>query len=107
MLAAYRDLAGTSLVTHLGIIQETLAVANRRYGYVAARATLLAAERDIALHPIDEQIQREATAAFAAAPTKLSFTDMLSFVFMRQRSLDTALVLDRDFARAGFTCIPR
>lgn len=93
-------------MTHLGILQETAAVAHRRYGYEAARMLLLAAGTDLEVHPLDIEVHREATAAFTAAPTRISFTDLLSFAFMRRMSVQTALVLDRDFERAGFTCLP-
>jgi predicted nucleic acid-binding protein len=109
--AAYQHLLTTSgaLVTTELILAELHALAVSRVG--PTRALLLARRMTstsrIEAVPIDEGLRTRALDLLAERlDHSYSLTDAVSFVVMRDRSLDTAFTLDADFAAEGFQVVP-
>lgn len=89
------------------VIVETMALLQHRIGLQAAR------DLDDDLLPlvrvewVDESLYRLGTERLWREDRRqLSLVDAISFEFMRTHDIRTALAVDPDFAKAGFTVIP-
>ena len=89
------------------VIVETMALLQHRVGLQAARdldEDLLPLVR---VHWVDEPLYRlGAERLWREDRRNLSLVDTISFEFMRTHAIHTALAVDPDFAKAGFTVIP-
>jgi uncharacterized protein len=96
-----------SLVSHMYVVVETLAVARRRFG---AKVTADIIDRvlpaiDVAV--VDAGLHEEAIIAFReAVESSVSLVDRTSFAFMRREGISHAIALDSDFRTAGFETLP-
>lgn len=97
-------LAGTEeLLTHGYVVSETIALVQRRLGADAVRALVERLLPSVPAAMVDEHTHATGLAALAAAlPTTVSFVDLVSFEFMRERGIVRAFAFDEDFERAGF-----
>ena len=91
------------------VLDETFTLLGRRasYSFAAerARAILTSDALTILRSDIDEEL--EALELFEKlADQQVSFTDCVSFVFMRRRGIDRAFTFDRHFSDAGFEVWP-
>jgi predicted nucleic acid-binding protein len=100
-------LAERSGVTHNYAIVECEALVHRRHGGTVARRLL---EDVIPLFDVvwvTPALHAAAVAShLASLRRRTSLVDHVSFTLMRERRLDRALTLDRDFRQAGFAVIP-
>jgi predicted nucleic acid-binding protein len=95
------------LVTHGYVVAESIAVARRRLGIDGVIALLDDVLPAIGLLHVDPDTHATAQARYRASlPSGVSFVDQVSFVVLEREGIDTALVLDSDFARPGLTVIP-
>lgn len=106
--AAFRSLRdnGDQLLTSAYAVVETSALAQRRLPTTAQRSFFqdLLAVVDVAA--VDASLHAAGVAALLASPKSPSLVDQVSFALMRELGIATALALDADFARAGFTVVP-
>lgn len=97
------------LVTSSFVLDETITLTRMRLGHpVALRVgTILRDPASVDLIRLTATDEDDAWGLFGRrADQTYSFTDCTSFVLMRRLGLDTALSLDADFAREGFTTKP-
>jgi predicted nucleic acid-binding protein len=105
--SAFRDLAEHDLVTHGYVVAESLAVTRRRFGVEGAITLLDDLLPAIDLLPVDAELHATAQARYRASlPSGTSFVDQVSLVLIEREAIETALVLDGDFAAAGITVLP-
>jgi predicted nucleic acid-binding protein len=94
-------------VTHNYVLAETVAIAQRRLGEVAARRLIQELAPVLTTIWIDEATHAAGVAALLAAlPTKISLIDFVSFEVMRERGIPRAFAFDNDFRVAGFESMP-
>ncbi len=90
-------------LTHYGVMLESSALVQRRFGMGAVRELhdgLLAA---LECEWVDEILHRAAvTAMLAAGHRGVSLVDWTSFEWMRSKGIRYALAFDADFERRGF-----
>lgn len=92
------------LVTHSGVVIETVALLARRIGTEAVREFHNSVLPAIEVHWVDSSLYGRAMAALLAARKRgISLVDWMSFEIMREHGIDTALVFDEDFTDQGFT----
>jgi len=111
-VGAYRKIlkgAGV-LVTSDYVFDETLTLLKRRAGSAVAvewgRRLLASALFEVLF--VDRAVLEASLQVFeGAADQPFSFTDCTSFALMRAHGVDTALAFDDDFARYGFSVLPR
>ena len=100
-------LSGDEPVTHNYVLIETVAIAQRRLGDVAARRLIQEFVPALTTVWIDEATHAAGVAALLAAlPTKVSLIDFVSFEVMRERGIARAFTFDGDFIAAGFESMP-
>lgn len=93
---------GEDLVLHNYIVVECLALFDRRLGRVAAQE-LLGSVKKFRIHWITQEEHALAAEVFAATSSKrYSFTDIVSFLFMRSYGISEYLSFDSDFDKEGF-----
>jgi predicted nucleic acid-binding protein len=99
-------LAAKVRLTHNLVLAEFVALAQARH---LPRPAALAFVADLTANPdveivwVDEPLHQEAMALLSARPDKTySLCDAVSFVLMRERSLDEALTTDHHFEQEGF-----
>jgi predicted nucleic acid-binding protein len=96
------------LVSHGYVVVETAALVQRRLGAVAVRTLFDALVPAMSIVYVDEVLHGRAVAAFLAGLRRhVSFVDWVSFQLIRDAGLDRAFAFDSDFAREGFTVVPR
>ncbi len=89
------------------MIQETVALLQARSGLDAARRF-----HDDVLPALtivwvaDSLYQRSMAALLAASTRRVSLTDWMSFVVMRDRGIQQAFAFDRHFSFQGFELVP-
>ena len=105
-VAVFGEAGGEGLLTTSHVLGESWTLTRRRLGHRAA-VSLLEAVRQSRLYTIVTPGQRLEERAFAWLhdhdEREYSFVDAVSFVTMRDRSVDTALAFDADFEAAGFS----
>lgn len=98
---------GSPLWTTSFVIVETMALLQHRVGLSAARdfdEDVLPAVR---IEWIDERLYRRGVDRLGREDRRqLSLVDCVSFEFMRDQGLTTALAVDAHFAEAGFHVVP-
>ena len=104
----WRRLAGSAevLVTSNHVVDEVLTYLGRVAGnrFAAERGRTIYGSASLSVLRSDEEIEKEAIEDYERyADQAVSFTDCISFVLMRRRSIDQAFTYDRHFAMAGFT----
>lgn len=100
-------LAERRAVTHNYVLVETEALVRRRLGSAIARRLLLDVLPVVELEWVDADLHAAGVAALLRSPRRrASLVDHVSFEFMRRRRIESALALDRDFAREGFGLVP-
>jgi uncharacterized protein len=104
---AFTSHSTDDLVTHGYVVAESIAVAQRRLGVDGAIALIDDVLPALALVPVDGALHAAALARYRESlPTGTSFVDHVSLAVMARDSIDTAFVLDSDFATAGINVIP-
>ena len=102
-----KALKGRTLLTHNYVVVESAALVRRRFGVEAVRRLLNDVLPPIEIVWVEESIHRAAVSAFlAAGASRPSLVDYTSFEVMRNRRVQVALAVDRDFEHAGFDVIP-
>jgi predicted nucleic acid-binding protein len=99
--------AGSSFLTHSYVVVEATALAQRRFGFEAARYLhddLLSAVECQVVEP--DLHQAGVTAFLAAGSRSVSLVDQISFALMRRRGIRSAFAFDSDFRQAGFETVP-
>jgi predicted nucleic acid-binding protein len=104
---AFDQRADDELVTHGYIIAEAIAVTRRRFGVAGAATLVDDILPAISLVPVDVATHAAALERYRASlPTAVSFVDHVTLAVMERVGIDTAIVLDPDFAGRGFQIIP-
>jgi predicted nucleic acid-binding protein len=104
---AFVSLATDDLVTHGYVVAESIAVARRRLGVDGAIALIDDVLPALELVPIDGELHSAALTSYRESlPSGASFVDHVSLALMARDSIETAFVLDSDFAAAGINVIP-
>jgi len=94
-------------VTHNYVLVETIAIAQRRLGELAARRLTQELAPVLTTVWIDEATHAAGLSALLAAlPTKVSLIDFVSFEVMREHGIARVFTFDDDFKRAGFDPMP-
>lgn len=94
-------------ITHNYALVETEALSRSRLGAAAARRLLEDVVPALEVVWVDAELHALAVTAYLrAGRRRSSLIDHVSFELMRRRGLRSALTLDRDFAREGFTLLP-
>ena len=104
---AFGQFTPGSLVTHRYVVVEVAALARRRLGtgWIARIFDELLPTIDVAA--VDDSTHHIALAEFrASGGAGPSLVDRTSFAFMRERDIESAFAIDRDFTVAGFNVIP-
>jgi uncharacterized protein len=100
-------LSGDEPVTHNYVLVETIAIAQRRLGAVAARRLVQELAPVLTTLWVDEATHAAGVAALLAAlPTRVSLIDFVSFEVMREHGIARAFTFDGDFSSAGFESMP-
>lgn len=95
--------ARTPLRTHSYVLVETVALVQRRLGVDAVADLHHRLVPQLSVRPVDAGLHDSAmTALLAAARRPVSLVDWVSFVMMRQESIEEAFTFDGDFADQGF-----
>ena len=93
---------GEALLTHNYVLVESAALLQNRLGLESSLAFLSDAER-FTIHWVSPSDHAAAVEMLAERNLRgLSLVDCMSFVVMRQYSVNTALAFDADFESAGF-----
>jgi predicted nucleic acid-binding protein len=107
--AAFRRLLeeGRSLGTTSFVIVETMALLQHRVGLGAARDFDEDVLPVVRVEWIDERLYRRGVDRLAREDRRhLSLVDCVSFEFMLDQGMTTALAVDAHFAEAGFQIVP-
>ena len=102
-------LEGRPAVTSSHVLDETFTLLGRwaGNGFAAERARAILASRTIRILRPSASDEVAALEEFERyADRKLSYTDALSFVLMRERGIREAFTFDRHFPMAGFALWP-
>ncbi|MFN8111900.1 MAG: PIN domain-containing protein [Solirubrobacterales bacterium] len=107
-VAVLDEASGQGLLTTSHVLGESWTLTRRRLGHRAA-VSLLEAVRQSRLYTVVTPGQRLEERAFewlhGHDEREYSSVDAVSFVTMRDRSVDTALAFDADFEAAGFSTL--
>jgi len=103
----YRAVAEADAVrTHNYVVVEAEALVRRCLG-AAASKELLELIADIAdIGWVDRDLHDRAASRLEPRGRRASLVDEVSFAFMRDGSIGTAIALDDDFAEEGFAVLP-
>jgi predicted nucleic acid-binding protein len=94
------------LVTTNYVLNETIALVQRRSGLAAAVALDRVVRSVTTVVWVDLTIHEAASATWAAAGRRdLSLTDCVSFLVARQHDVDAVFAYDRHFAEQGFRAV--
>ncbi len=102
------DLEGR-LVTTSYVFDETVTLCRYRLSHAIALEVgrTLLDPNAVDLLRVTTDDERAAWQLFESrADKEYSYTDCTSFALMRRLRIDTAVAVDDDFAREGFTCLP-
>ena len=100
-------LADADLTTHGYIVAESLAVARRRFGVEGAMSLIDDLLPAIDVLAIDPTLHGAALLRYRSSlPSGTSFVDNVSLEMISREGIETAFVLDDDFAAAGIRLIP-
>jgi len=105
---ALRRTGGPCATTNF-ILDEVFTLLGRRagYGFAAERARSVYGSRTFTILRPGEQEERAALELFEKySDQKVSFTDCISFAFLRARRMRRVFTFDAHFARAGFQVWP-
>lgn len=103
------EVEGSRIATSNFVLDELFTLLGQRtsYSFAAQRARGLLASRKLEILRPDAETELAALDLFEKlADQKVSFTDCISFVLMRQRRIERAFSFDRHFTAAGFTLWP-
>lgn len=98
-----------SLVTTSFVVDEVVTFFNsrNRHDKAVEIGTRLLNSPSVQLIHVDESLFRAGWDYFQSHSDKrYSLTDCISFIFMQQKGIQTALAFDRYFVQASFLCIP-
>lgn len=96
-----------SLVTHNYVLVEVMALVARRLGVMAVRVLTQELLAPVRIEWIDQRLHAAALSALLASEGRRpSFVDRVSFGLMRQRGVEDAFAIDRDFDAQGFRTLP-
>jgi len=95
-----------AVLTHNYVVVESEALVRRRLGAAGARRLLDVIEDIAEVHWVDRGLHDRAVLRLEPRGRRASLVDEVSFAFMRDRALDTAIALDEDFAEEGFRVLP-
>lgn len=102
LLQARRPLWTTSFV-----VVETMSLLQHRVGLAAARGFDEDVLPAIHVHWVDDALYRRGTERLWREDRRqLSLVDCVSFAFMKQQGLTTAVAVDPHFEQAGFSLLP-
>lgn len=107
--ATFEDLlrGGHPLWTTSFVVVETMALLQHRVGLNAARGFDEDVLPVVRVHWVDDALYRQgAERLWRADRRQLSLVDCVSFAFMKQHGLTTAVALDPHFEQAGFSLLP-
>ncbi len=94
------------LVTTSYVLVETSGLAHKRFGPGTLK-TIHAASNSMEVVWVDEPLHRRAWMRAAESSRKgPGLVDWVGFLVMRDRSITTALTLDRHFRKQGFEILP-
>lgn len=89
------------------VVVETMALLQHRIGLAAARDFDEHVLPAIRIHWVDEPLYQAATDRLWREDRRdLSLVDCVSFEFMKREGIRTAMAVDQDFERAGFSVVP-
>ncbi len=94
------------LVTHNYVTVETEALVRRRLGAVASRRFLDRIEVIAEVRWVERTLHDRAVARLEPQGRRASLVDEVSFLFMRDHGVETAVALDEDFVEEGFRTLP-
>jgi len=98
------SVARVELITHSGVVTETIALVQHRLGLAAVRSFVVEFLAITDVVWVDHDLHTEATTALLAAGRHdVSLVDWTSFVVMRRRGIDQAFAFDGHFTEQGFT----
>jgi len=101
------SLSDADLVTHGYVVAESLAVARRRFGVDGAIALIDDLLPAIDVLHVDTTIHAGALVRYRSSlPSGTSFVDQISLEIISREGIETAFVLDDDFAAAGIQLVP-
>lgn len=90
-----------------GALSRQLCRVRASYAVAVRVGALLQDVRVVELVRTTPEDERTAWSIFQDRPDQeYSFTDCTSFASMRRLKLTTAIALDSDFRKEGFTCLP-
>ena len=107
--AAFEDVLrrGRPVWTTSFVVVETMALLQHRVGLEAARGFDEDVLPAIRVQWMDDALYRQgADCLWRANRRQLSLVDCVSFAFMKQQGLTTAIALDPHFEDAGFDLLP-
>jgi uncharacterized protein len=97
-----------TLVTTSYVLVEAFALVQQRLGVAAVRTLAGDVLPVVDVDWVDAEAHAAGLSAFLAASQRgVSLVDCISFEAVRRRGIETVFTLDADFARQGFTVIPR
>jgi predicted nucleic acid-binding protein len=95
------------LVTSSYVLQETIALLQRRWGVEAVRDWEKQVEPGLEIVWVDAEVHRRALVALlASGDRRISLTDWSSFEIIRHARIARAFAFDRDFLNRGFEVLP-
>jgi len=105
--SAFAGFREAALTTHAYVVVESVALVSRRLGREATTHFIDDLLPVIDVEMVDAGLHAIALASFREGHmTGVRFVDRTSFVYMRQRGIETAFAFDTDFASAGFRVTP-
>ncbi|MBP6715476.1 MAG: type II toxin-antitoxin system VapC family toxin [Acidobacteria bacterium] len=107
--ASFENLLGSgrALWTTSFVVVETMALLQHRIGTNAARTFDEDVLPVMRVAWVDDALYRQGTERLWRADRRqLSLVDCVSFAFMKQQGLTTAVALDPHFEQAGFSLLP-
>ncbi len=100
------DPRSTRFVTHLYVILESIALAQKRIGMEGVR-DLVRMLDVVDVQPVEQGLHDRALAALLGAGRRsISLVDWTTFTLMRDLGLRTAFTFDSDFIDQGFDVVP-
>ena len=95
------------LVTHAYVEVETISLVQRRLGMAAVVRLLEDILPAIDVEMVGQELHRRAREDLRMGNSRaVSFVDRVSFAFMRERGIRSALAIDDDFVKEGFESLP-
>ena len=104
-LSAFSSLRAedASLVTSSAVIQESIALLQRRFGLESVRRFCEKLLPGLEVVYVDQDLlQQSLYALFAAARREVSLTDWVGITIMRKQGIHTAFAFDKHYSEQGF-----